>query len=71
MFDDVVWHVSWNFIGDILAVSGGDNQVNRKSIQFCFVYDVLNSRFLIYLFFWCDLGELMEKAREWRLGMYQ
>jgi len=28
VFDDVVWHVSWNFIGDILAVSGGDNQVS-------------------------------------------
>jgi len=27
VFDDVVWHVSWNFVGDVLAVSGGDNQV--------------------------------------------
>lgn len=26
VFDDAVWHVSWNFIGDILTVSGGDNQ---------------------------------------------
>jgi len=28
VFDDVVWHVSWNFVGDVLAVSGGDNQVS-------------------------------------------
>ncbi|CAL8116138.1 unnamed protein product [Orchesella dallaii] len=27
-FDDVIWHVSWNFVGDVLAVSGGDNQVS-------------------------------------------
>jgi protein transport protein SEC13 len=27
VFDDVIWHVSWNFVGDVLAVSGGDNQV--------------------------------------------
>jgi len=28
IFDDVVWHVSWNVVGDVLAVSGGDNQVS-------------------------------------------
>jgi protein transport protein SEC13 len=28
IFDDVIWHVSWNFVGDVLAVSGGDNQVS-------------------------------------------
>lgn len=27
MFDDVVWHVSWSVMGNILAVSGGDNKV--------------------------------------------
>jgi len=27
-FEDVVWHVSWNFVGDVLAVSGGDNKVS-------------------------------------------
>ena len=26
-FDDVVWHLSWSVMGDILAVSGGDNKV--------------------------------------------
>ncbi|XP_075257612.1 protein SEC13 homolog [Convolutriloba macropyga] len=26
-FPDVVWHVSWSFTGNILAVSGGDNEV--------------------------------------------
>ncbi|KAI1296720.1 Protein SEC13 -like protein [Halotydeus destructor] len=25
-FDDVVWHVSWSVMGNILAVSGGDNK---------------------------------------------
>ncbi|ODM92087.1 Protein SEC13 [Orchesella cincta] len=28
VFPDVIWHVSWNFVGDVLAVSGGDNQVS-------------------------------------------
>jgi len=28
LFEDVIWHVSWNFVGDVLAVSGGDNQVS-------------------------------------------
>jgi len=27
-FDDVVWHVSWSIMGNILAVSGGDNKVS-------------------------------------------
>lgn len=27
-FDDVVWHVSWSVMGNILAVSGGDNKVS-------------------------------------------
>jgi len=27
VFSDVVWHVSWNFAGDTLSASGGDNQV--------------------------------------------
>ena len=27
-FDDVVWHVSWSVMGNILAVSGGDNRVS-------------------------------------------
>lgn len=27
VFDDVVWHVSWSVMGNILAVSGGDNKV--------------------------------------------
>ena len=31
-FDDVVWHVSWSVMGDILAVSGGDNKVKLKTI---------------------------------------
>lgn len=28
VFDDVVWHLSWSVMGDILAVSGGDNKVS-------------------------------------------
>lgn len=27
-FQDVVWHVSWSVMGNILAVSGGDNKVS-------------------------------------------
>ncbi len=27
-FEDVVWHVSWSVMGNILAVSGGDNKVS-------------------------------------------
>lgn len=27
-FDDVIWHVSWSVMGNILAVSGGDNKVS-------------------------------------------
>ncbi|RWS05287.1 protein SEC13-like protein [Dinothrombium tinctorium] len=27
-FDDVVWHVSWSAMGNILAVSGGDNKIS-------------------------------------------
>ena len=32
-FPDVVWHVSWSFTGNILAVSGGDNEVINKVIS--------------------------------------
>jgi len=28
VFNDALWHVSWNFVGDVLAVSGGDNHVS-------------------------------------------
>jgi protein transport protein SEC13 len=28
-FDDVIWSVSWSLTGSILAVTGGDNKVNR------------------------------------------
>ena len=28
-FNDVVWHLSWSFAGNILAVSGGDNSVSN------------------------------------------
>ncbi|ODM89589.1 Protein SEC13 [Orchesella cincta] len=28
VFPDVIWHISWNLVGDVLAVSGGDNQVS-------------------------------------------
>jgi len=39
-FDDVVWHLSWSIMGDILAVSGGDNKVtlwkeSHKSAWIC------------------------------------
>ena len=27
-FYDVVWHVSWSIMGNILAVNGGDNKVS-------------------------------------------
>ncbi len=27
-FQDVVWRVSWSLMGNILAVSGGDNKVS-------------------------------------------
>ena len=29
-FNDVVWHLSWSFAGNILAVSGGDNSVSTN-----------------------------------------
>jgi protein transport protein SEC13 len=46
MFDDVVWHVSWSVMGNILAVSGGDNKVtlwkeNSASVWQC-ISDVDN-----------------------------
>jgi len=28
VFNDAVRHVSWDFVGNMLAVSGGDNQVS-------------------------------------------
>ena len=31
-FEDVVWHVSWSFTGNILAVSGGDNEVSTAIV---------------------------------------
>ncbi|XP_041348333.1 protein SEC13 homolog [Gigantopelta aegis] len=34
-FNDVVWHVSWSILGNILAVSGGDNKVSlwKESLE--------------------------------------
>ena len=37
-FNDVVWHLSWSFAGNILAVSGGDNTV-RKPVVYCCTYN--------------------------------
>lgn len=33
-FNDVVWHLSWSFAGNILAVSGGDNSVSSRCLHF-------------------------------------
>ena len=32
-FNDVVWHLSWSFAGNILAVSGGDNSVSTNILS--------------------------------------
>ena len=32
-FDDVIWHLSWSVMGDILAVSGGDNKVRAGHLS--------------------------------------
>ena len=39
-FNDVVWHLSWSFAGNILAVSGGDNSVSiiMKCLPCCLAY---------------------------------
>lgn len=34
-FDDVIWHVSFNVTGSVLAVSGGDNEVGIILYLFC------------------------------------
>lgn len=43
-FDDVVWHVSWSVMGNILAVSCGDNKVTlwKESMngEFCCISDM-------------------------------
>ncbi|KAK4336862.1 hypothetical protein RND71_044018 [Anisodus tanguticus] len=44
-FNDVVWHVSWSTMGNILAVSGGDNQVTLWKENVAGVWHCINDGF--------------------------